>query len=284
MDREPAVPPHAGARGIAGAATAGRRRRLVAGVAAVALAALVGAGIVLLGAGRAQSAGPRGPVGWSATAASTGSQTAPAASGWRGRRLGAAGTVTAITDSSITVRRFNGRSTTVGLTSSTTYYRDVAKATRADVKVGDRVVIRLADPRAAKPTASVVRVVLPGVAGTVSDVTAGSFTVTDRAGFRREVVTTSSTTYTRDGKPASRSVVAKGTLVRAVGTVDSSGTKLTATRVNIVTGTGTGRAGGLCPGGPGRRGNRAGFGGFGGPGPAPRAPRPPTQSSPSALA
>jgi len=172
--------------------------------------------------------------------------------------------VTAVTDTSITVRRFDGSTTTVAVNAGTEYTRDTAKVAKSDVRSGDRVVVRLADPQAAKATAAAVRIVLPSIAGTMSDLQAGSFTLTDRAGFRHKVTTTSSTAYSRDGASADRSVLQNGAVVLVAGTVAANGTDLTATRV--ATGL---RAGCRDRFGPGPGGRRDGGSGTGPAGPAP---------------
>jgi len=271
MDPQPPVP---------SAVPPARRWALAGGIAAVALAAVLAVGAVLAGAARARGVLPasaRG--GWPIAVDIDGDRAGPA-----GRFGHVAGTVTAVTGSSVTIRRFDGSSTTVAVNSGTQYTRDTARAAKADVRTGDRVVVRLADPRAARPTAEAVRIVLPSLVGTVSDLRDGSFTLTDRAGFRHKVTTTSSTTYTKDGERADRSALANGAVVLAVGTVGANGTDLTATRVA------TGLRAGGCRDHSGT-GSGSGSGstfrrdGGSGPGPASPAPdqTPATSDPPSTL-
>jgi hypothetical protein len=149
----------------------------------------------------------------------------------RGMHLrGAGGLVTAVDADSVTLSTPDG-SKTVALTSSTTYYVGRTAATKAAVTVGKVVHVRLADPRATKPVASVVVVVPAHVAGWVSSVSGSTVTVTDVSGFTRTIRTSSSTTYVKDGTTATSSILTKGAFVRAVGTVDADGTTLVASRV-----------------------------------------------------
>jgi hypothetical protein len=221
----------------------GRRWALAAGAAFVALA-VAAAGLVLLGVGRAsgdpapaavRAAGPAGvPV-------APGRLPGPPGLGGFGRGLGlgrfkhgrfGVGTVTAINPSSLTVRDFGGRTTTVATNSSTTYYRDTTKVSRSDLKVGDRVAINVVDPQASSPTAGSVRIVLPSVVGTVSAVQGDSFTLTEPVGFRHVIRTTSSTAYRKDRQSSNRAtVVTDGATVLVVGTIDANGTDVTATSV-----------------------------------------------------
>ncbi len=250
MDPYPAPPPPT-------------RRRPAPAVVAVAAVALVVAAAAVVWYGEASARAQASRTGSVADAPGLLAQTngadaaaqlgaRPLAQGMLGRPFGrrfggVGGTVTAVSASSLTVRRADGSTTTVALTSSTAYYVDVRRASRADVKVGARVAIQVTDPRASSLTAGAVYVVLPSLAGTVTDVQASSFTVTDRAGFRHVVHTTGSTAYTKDGQSASRSAVVKGARVLAVGSIDANGTDLTASRVEVR----TRAAGRNCgPGGP----------------------------------
>ena len=150
----------------------------------------------------------------------------------QGRGLGrAGGLVTAVSASSVTVRTPGGTKK-IGLTGSTTYYAGPTKATKAILSVGDIIGVRLADPKAASPVATVVTVLPAHLAGFVTKVDGSTITVVDESGFTRTIRTSSSTTYEKDGATASSSAVTVGTFVRALGTVDSDGTTLDATRVS----------------------------------------------------
>jgi hypothetical protein len=68
--------------------------------------------------------------------------------------------------------------------------------------------------------------------GTVTG-TGSTITIKDFWGFTRTIHTTGSTTYTRGGQPATSSAVTKGSHITATGTVDSNGTDLDASKVNV---------------------------------------------------
>jgi endonuclease YncB( thermonuclease family) len=145
-------------------------------------------------------------------------------------RGGYGGLVTAIDGDSLTVRTPRGTET-IALNGSTAYYEGKTKATRSAVDEGDVVHVRLVDPRATKKVAAVVTVVPAHLVGWVTDVGGSTITLKDLDGFTRTIRTGSATTYVKDGATATRSAITVGTLVRALGTVDSDGTTLDATRV-----------------------------------------------------
>ena len=189
----------------------------------------------------------------------------------RGQHRGAGGLVSAITSSSLTLRTPSGTKT-IGLTSSTAFYEGATKATRSAVKPGDvvRVLLAdprgiferrgfrtvLADPRASSPVASSIIVLPAHLSGWVTRVDGSTITITDLDGFTRTVVTSAGTTVKKDGSDATLAAITVGSFLHAVGTVDSNGTTLDATRIGL----------GLPPR-PGLGGRGPGGGpGFGGPG------------------
>jgi hypothetical protein len=223
-----------------------RRWALAAGIALTVLA-VASVGVLLTGTGNASG--------------NAGGTVAPAGGGYRGDLgrggfgggdhhgfRGPGGTITAIDGSSLTVRGRDGQTVKIATTADTTYYRDTAKVGRSDVKVGDRVVVSLTDPQASSATAGSVRVVLPSVVGTVSNVQGDAFTLTDTIGFRHTIRASGSTAYAKDGQSSNRgAVVTDGAVVRATGTIDANGVDLTASRIEGFT---PGQGGGR---GPGRR-------------------------------
>lgn len=155
----------------------------------------------------------------------------PFGGGMRGERHGGyGGLVSSIDGNSLTVRTPRGTET-IALTSSTAFYEGKTKATRSAVRAGEVVHVRLVDPRATAKVAAVVTVVPAHLVGFVTDVSGSRITITDLDGFTRTIRTSSATTYVKDGATATRSAITVGTLVRALGTVDSDGTTLDATRV-----------------------------------------------------
>jgi hypothetical protein len=147
-------------------------------------------------------------------------------------RGGYGGLVTAIDSDSLTVRSPRGTET-ISLTSSTTYYVGKTKAARSAVEKGTVVHVRLVDPRATKKVAAVVTVLPAHLEGWVTKIGDSSITLTDPSGFTRTIRTGPATTYVKDGAAATRTAITVGSLVRAIGQVDSDGTTLDATRVAV---------------------------------------------------
>lgn len=179
----------------------------------------------------------------------------PGRGGGRGEAL-----VVSFTDHSLVVRTPRGERT-VALTAATAYTVDGVKATRAALRTGVLVHVRLVDRGAAKPVAAEVRVVPAHLEGYVTRVDGSTFTVLDTGGFARTVTTSGTTAFSKDGASSTITAFPVGTFVRASGT--AAGTDLAATRVA------TGRpAAGDRPGGaPGLGGRGVGDpGADGGPG------------------
>jgi hypothetical protein len=156
--------------------------------------------------------------------------------GMRLERARHGGLVQSIGASSLTVLTGDGTKT-IALNGDTAYYVGRTKAAKSAVKPGLVVHVRLADPRADKPVAAVVSVVPAHVAGWVTAIQERSdgstITVTDLSGFTRKVHVDGDTTYVKDGAAATKSIVTKGVLVRAVGQVADDGTTLQADRVAV---------------------------------------------------
>lgn len=94
----------------------------------------------------------------------------------------AAGTVTAVGADSITISGPDGTTQTIRTTGSTTYHRGRSDGTRADVKVGSRIVAVGERASDGSLTATSVTVALPRVAGMVTGVTSNSISITRRDG------------------------------------------------------------------------------------------------------
>jgi hypothetical protein len=153
----------------------------------------------------------------------------------RGDAMGhGAGTVTAVSPTSLTVKGLDGTSTTFALNSSTTFEkdRDVA-ATAADVTVGSHVLVVPSSSSAT--TAAHVHLVLPHLAGTVEKVDGAVVTISDEQGFWHTIDTSASTTYLRTGSTSSASAsdVTTGSFVMATGTIAADHTSLEASSVSI---------------------------------------------------
>lgn len=150
----------------------------------------------------------------------------------RGPRAGAAGRVTSVSGSSLTVDTPQG-SKTFGLTGSTRYFIGRTAATQAAVTVGEIVGVRPVDPKATPLVAAAVRVVPAHLTGWVTKVDGSTVTLTDVSGFTRTLTTSSGTTYTKDGATATSSVLVTGAFIHAVGQVAQDGTTLTAEHVAV---------------------------------------------------
>jgi hypothetical protein len=170
-----------------------------------------------------------------------------------GARAGAAGLLTSVSASSLTVATPQG-SKTFSLSSSTHYYVGQASAKQSALAVGEIVAVRPTDPRATALVAAVVRVLPAHLAGWVTKVDGSTVTLTDVSGFTRTLTTTGDTTYTKDGATATSSVLVTGAFVRAVGQVAQDGTTLTATHVGVGRPAGKGPGAGEGPAGSGAPG------------------------------
>lgn len=201
---------------------------------------------------------------------------------WDGR--GGQGRVTAVGTSSITVTSDAGTATVYRTDAATAVHqgrdRTVALST---VRIGD--LVHVSAPAASGSTAATatdIDVRLPRLGGTVTAVGSGTITIRDRQGFTRTIVTSTSTTYAKDGTAATGAAVTAGARVAALGRVDPNGTSLDATRVDVLT---RPPAGGPMAGMGGRMGGRmgGGRGPMGGERPdGTVAPSPTTPASPAA--
>jgi hypothetical protein len=146
-------------------------------------------------------------------------------------RIGEGGLVTAVTSASVTVNRWNGKTTTYTITPSTTFTEGHSPTTAASLVVGDRINIRLrrADPR----TALKINIELAELAGKVSSVVGNLITITGPQGFAREILVSPSTTFTEGGQGATLADVTVGAPIFATGTIDANLTTLDALTVRI---------------------------------------------------
>jgi hypothetical protein len=147
--------------------------------------------------------------------------------GFQGR---GGGLVSSVSATSLTLATPAG-SKTIGLTGSTAFYKGQTKATSSVVKVGDIVRIRLVDPKATKPVASVVTVVPAHLSGFVTKINGSTITLVDESGFTRTLRTSSATVYVKRGATGSASDITVGAFIRAIGSVAGDGTTLDATKV-----------------------------------------------------
>lgn len=146
---------------------------------------------------------------------------------------GTGGYVSAVTPTSVTVESAKGTTTTYTLTSTTTYTEGTATTTASSLVVGDRIRI---DTSSTDPTtATSVTIELAELFGTVSSVSGSSISIKDLQGFTRNILVSSTTTYTSGGTAATLASVVVGSKIIAQGTIDTNGTSLDALTVAIGT-------------------------------------------------
>lgn len=135
-----------------------------------------------------------------------------------------AGTVTAVSSSSLTLTQPDGASKTVQLTSGTAYRVAGQSASLSAVTTGARVAIAGTVASDGTFTAAVVDVLPVRVAGTVSAKTATTITITDRDGKSVTVDVSSATVYQVAGvtKPTLANI-SIGATIAAQGTRNSDG-------------------------------------------------------------
>jgi len=218
----------------------------------VAATTALGVGLVAGGAGLASATSTQ-----SARDSTTPTSTSPP-----NRADMAGGVVTAVTDTSITVKHLDGTSTTYTITTSTALYEGPTTIAASSLAVGQHVEIDLSS--ADSTLAQSINVQVPVLFGTVTAVEGNTITISDLDGFSRSIVVDSSTTYTKSGASATLADISVGALISAEGTVDANLTSLDATSVSM--GQPTSPAGGQGPGGPGFGGPGFGGPGFGPPG------------------
>lgn len=146
-------------------------------------------------------------------------------------RIGEGGLVTAVTTTSVTVNRWDGKTTTYTITPTTTFTEGHASTTAASLVVGDRINIRLT--RKAPTTAIRINIELAELTGSVTSVVGNLITITGPQGFARTIIVSDATTYTQNGAPATLADVTVGSPVFAEGTIDVNLTSLDALSIKI---------------------------------------------------
>lgn len=166
---------------------------------------------------------------------------------------GVGGIVTAVDDDSITIQGRNGLTREIATTSATTYRLGTQTTTRAEVTVGDRIHAFGETGAGNTFTATAVTIALPKVAGEVTAVSSGSFTIRLRDGSTWTVTVDADTAYRiRDVEDPGLDDIEVGDVVAVAGT--QSGSTIDA---QVVV---SGGAFGHGPGGLGLGHGRAGVG------------------------
>ncbi len=140
-------------------------------------------------------------------------------------------TITKIDGSKLSLQTTDGWTRTIDATGATITKADATISVSA-LKVGDKITFREARQSDGTYKITTIDVSVPTAAGTVTSVGGTSVTITQFDGSSKTLTLTGSTTYTEAGTTASKSALATGVQISAVGTVNSSG-NFTATAVTI---------------------------------------------------
>jgi hypothetical protein len=146
-------------------------------------------------------------------------------------RIGEGGLVTAVTATTVTVDRWDGKTTTYTITPTTTFTEGYQATTEASLVVGDRINIRLA--RSARTTALKINIELAELSGKVTAVVGNLITITGPQGFARNILVSAATTFREHGASATLADVTVGSEVFSRGTIDVNLTTLDALLVTI---------------------------------------------------
>ncbi len=142
-------------------------------------------------------------------------------------------TISAIDGSNVTLTTADGWTRTIAVTDSVKITRGGATAKLSELRTGDEV--RLGQTRASDGTYTVTSldVILPTVAGTVTDVSGDGFTVKRRDGTTTKVAVTGSTTFRLGTASGTKADVTVGATVVVSGTNGSDGS-LSAVSVQVI--------------------------------------------------
>jgi hypothetical protein len=173
------------------------------------------------------------------------------------------GLITAVSSNSVTVRSLFGTTRTYAFPAKTSVHEGPQTTVKISaLRAGEHVHVR-GTKSSSRYTATDIDVHPATIDGRVTGISSSALTVTDPDGFTRTIATDSDTTYTSNGKSASRSAITSGSVVHAQGQVDENGTSLDADNVAKLTAS-SAPGGGPAGPRPGRLGTHAG----------PRAPGP----------
>jgi hypothetical protein len=140
--------------------------------------------------------------------------------------------ITAIDGSKISLKTDDGWTRTIVVTSSTAITKGGQTIAVGDLKVGDRIVFRQTRNADGSFSIAAIQVVVPRVAGSVTAVSGGGFTLMARDGTTWTVAVGASTAYTIGSKAGARSDVKVGVDVVVEGT-QGTGNTLTALTVHV---------------------------------------------------
>jgi hypothetical protein len=141
-------------------------------------------------------------------------------------------TITAIDGSRLSLRTADGWTRTITLTASTSLTKGGQTIAAGDLKVGDQIVFRQTRNADGSFSIAAIQVVVPRVAGSVTAVSGGGFTLKARDGTTWTVSVTGSTAFELGSKEGARSDVKVGVDVVVQGT-QGTGNTLTALTVHV---------------------------------------------------
>lgn len=143
-------------------------------------------------------------------------------------------TVTSVTNNTIAATGRGGQTITVQVSATTAYTEAGASASLSDIAVGSRIAVRSTAATTGGTTidATGVTIVLPQVAGVVTQAGNATLTLTGFDGSTRTVTVTSATRYQKAGQSAALADIVTGTAIVVEGTTASDGS-LSAVRVTI---------------------------------------------------
>ena len=152
--------------------------------------------------------------------------------GWRHGRFGGI-TITAIDGSNLSLTTDDGWTRTIGVTSSTKITKGGQTIALSDLKVGDSIGFSQTRKDDGTFTIDAIAVLVPTVAGEVSEVSSDGFTLKARDGTTWTIGVNGSTAYKLGSADGSRSDVKVGSDVVVSGEKGTSDTSLTAQTVHV---------------------------------------------------
>jgi hypothetical protein len=152
--------------------------------------------------------------------------------GWRHGRFGGI-TITAIDGSNLSLKTDDGWTRTIGVTSSTKITKGGQTIALSDLKVGDSIGFSQTRNDDGTFTIDAIAVLVPTVAGEVSEVSSNGFTLKSRDGTTWTISVNGSTAYKLGSADGSRSDVKVGSDVVVSGEKGTSDTSLTAQTVHV---------------------------------------------------
>jgi hypothetical protein len=141
------------------------------------------------------------------------------------------GVVSALSTTSVTVNRNDGKTTTFIITPTTVITEGSASMSVPALVVGDTVDVTV---NSTEPTTALkINIVQATLGGKVTAISGNTITITGGQGFARTIAVSLSTRYTMVGAAATLADIVVGSDIVAVGTIDVNLTTLDATSVTI---------------------------------------------------